>query len=250
MFNLFEGGIKGRFFNNPAKGGASIAYAKATASKGERKMKKGIGFVVVMLGALLLVGWGCGRNSAAPADTNSDTNVVSDSSQDNTPEATNEDGTTSEDTSDTTGEVPAGFVEYRSDRYGFSFQYPEGWRISTFDDDPSRIGIIAPDNPSAVGSEPLPEVSVILRNNPDRLAIRDFYERMRESIFDEATGGVSPLEVGGNQGFSLLGVSGEVTTDLVVLANEGRIAEFELTRSEYREVFDSVVGSFQFTGGE
>jgi hypothetical protein len=42
---------------------------------------------------------------------------VSDSSQDNTPEVT----------PDATGEVPAGWTEYRSDRYGFSFQYPEGW---------------------------------------------------------------------------------------------------------------------------
>lgn len=122
MFNLFKGGIKGRFFltirqrgeNNPAKGG-----------KGGWEMKKGIVFVAFLLGVLVLVGWGCGQNSAAPADTNLDTNV-SETSSDNTPEAT----------SDTTGEVPAGWTEYKSDRYGFSFQYPEEWDLRVIERDP------------------------------------------------------------------------------------------------------------------
>lgn len=98
MRNLFEGGIKGRLFNNPARGG-----------EGEKKMKKGIVSVVALLGALVLVGWGCGPRTAAPTDTNSDTDVVSEGSSDSAPE------------------VPAGWTEYRNERFGFSFQYPEGW---------------------------------------------------------------------------------------------------------------------------
>ena len=53
MFNLFKGGIKGRLFNNPAEGG-----------KGEKKMKKGIVLVMAIVGALVLVGWGCGNGYA------------------------------------------------------------------------------------------------------------------------------------------------------------------------------------------
>lgn len=108
MFNLFEGGKKGRLFNKSAVGG-----------KGEKKMKKGIVFVVVMLGALVLVGWGCGSRTAAPADTNSETGDVSETSPDSV----------SEVTTDSTGEVPAGWTEYRNTELGFSFQYPEGWDL-------------------------------------------------------------------------------------------------------------------------
>jgi hypothetical protein len=111
MINLFEGGTKGRLFNNSAFGG-----------EGEKKMKKGIVCVVVMLGALALVGWGCGKNSATPTDTSSDTNEVSDSSQDNT----------SEITSDTTGEVPAGWTEYRNEGWGVNFVYPVGWQYKEY----------------------------------------------------------------------------------------------------------------------
>jgi hypothetical protein len=110
MKKLFEGGTKGRLFNNPAKGG-----------KGEWKMKKGIVCVVAMIGALVLVGWGCGSRTAAPTDTNSDTNV-SDSSQDNTPEVA----------SDATGEVPAGWTEYRSEGWGVNFAYPVGWQYEEY----------------------------------------------------------------------------------------------------------------------
>lgn len=106
MKKLFEGGTKGRLFETSAFGG-----------KGEWKMKKGIMLVTALVGVLVLVGWGCG-NSAAPADTNSDTNI-SETSSDNTPEVT----------ADTTGEVPVGWTEYRNARYGFSFQYPEGWDL-------------------------------------------------------------------------------------------------------------------------
>ncbi|MBI5071994.1 hypothetical protein HZB93_03860 [Candidatus Falkowbacteria bacterium] len=115
MFNLFKGGKKGRLFNNPARGG-----------EGEKKMKKGIVFVAVIVGALVLVGWGCGQRSAAPADSNSDTNEVSETSSDNTPEVT----------SDTTGEVPAGWTEYRNERLGFSFQYPETWNLRVVESSP------------------------------------------------------------------------------------------------------------------
>lgn len=82
-------------------------------------MKKGIVSVVALLGALVLVGWGCGPRTAAPADTNSDTDVVSEGSSDSAPEVTSE----------TVGEVPAGWTEYRDERFGFSFQYPEGWDL-------------------------------------------------------------------------------------------------------------------------
>ena len=85
-------------------------------------MKKGIVCVVAMIGALMLVGWGCGKNPAAPTDTNSDTNEVSDSSQDNTPEVT----------SDTTGEVPAGWTEYRNEGWGVNFAYPTGWQYKEY----------------------------------------------------------------------------------------------------------------------
>jgi hypothetical protein len=98
MRNLFEGGIKGRLFNNPAG-----------LREGGKKMKKGIVSVVALLGALILVGWGCGPRTVAPADTNSDTDIVSEGSSDSAPE------------------VPAGWTEYRNERFGFSFQYPEGW---------------------------------------------------------------------------------------------------------------------------
>ncbi|MFA6271277.1 MAG: hypothetical protein WC657_08815, partial [Candidatus Paceibacterota bacterium] len=67
-------------------------------------------------------GWGCGKNSAAPTDTNSDTNEVSDSSQDNTPEVT----------PDTTGEVPAGWTEYENTRWGVNFIYPTGWQYHEY----------------------------------------------------------------------------------------------------------------------
>jgi hypothetical protein len=110
MFNLFKGGIKGRLFltirqrggNNPAKGG-----------KGGWEMKKGIVFVAFLLGVLVLVGWGCGQNSAAPADTNLDTNV-SETSSDNTPE------------------VPAGWTEYRNERWGVNFVYPTDWQYQEY----------------------------------------------------------------------------------------------------------------------
>lgn len=236
MFNLFKGGLKGRLFNNSALGGKE---APQNRGEGEGKMKKEIVFAVALLGALVLVGWGCGRNSAAPADTNSETNDVSETSSDNMPEVTSE-----------TGEVPAGWTEYRNATYGFSFQYPEWWEIKTFDDDPSRVAIIAPDNSAVEGQEPLPEISVLLRSNPERLTLREFYERAQEPIFEDAVGGVTATEVNGNQGFSLLDVSGEVSTDLVVLAHESYIAEFELTRDEYRETFDILVNSFRFLGGE
>ncbi len=106
MLNLFEGGIKGRLFNNSAKDGE-----EAPQNCGTRRivMKKGIVSVVALLGALVLVGWGCGEKSAMPADTNSDTDIVSEGSSDSAPE------------------VPAGWTEYRSERFGFLFQYPEGW---------------------------------------------------------------------------------------------------------------------------
>ncbi|MFH2136732.1 MAG: hypothetical protein ABII19_03855 [Patescibacteria group bacterium] len=115
MLNLFKGGIKGRLFNNSAFGG-----------KGEKKMKKGIVFVVVMLGALVLVGWGCGSKTAAPADTNSETGDVSETSSDSVPEVTSE----------ATGEVPAGWAEYTSEHFGFSFQYPEGWDLRVVEGTP------------------------------------------------------------------------------------------------------------------
>lgn len=246
MLNLFKGGIKGRldlarlgdrlFLTIRRIGGNN----SAGGGRGERKMKKGIVLATMLLGALVLVGWGCGQRSAAPADTNSDTHEVSETSSDSTPEAT----------SDTTGEVPAGWIEYENERYGFSFQYPEGWKIETFDDDPSRVAIIAPDNPAAEGQEPLPEISVLIRSNSERLALREFYERAQESIFEDAMGGVTAVDINGNRGFSLLDVSGEISTDLVVLAHEMHVAEFELTRDGYREEFDMLVNSFQFLGGE
>lgn len=125
MLNLFKGGIKGRldlaglrdrlFLTIRRMGGNN----SAGGGRGEKKMKKGIVLVTMLLGVLVLVGWGCGQKSAAPADTNSDTNEVSETSSDSTSEAT----------SDTTGEVPAGWTEYENERYGFSFQYPEGWDL-------------------------------------------------------------------------------------------------------------------------
>ncbi len=154
------------------------------------------------------------------------------------------------DTDETVGEVPAGFTEYRNERFGFSFQYPEDWRVLTFADDTSRVGLIAPDNPVADGQEPLPEISVLLRDNPEQLALQEFYDRAQEPIFENAVGGVRSVEIGGDQGFSLLDVSGEVSTDLVVLAHGMYIVEFELTRSEYRRVFDILINSFRFSGGD
>ncbi len=85
-------------------------------------MKKGIVLVTAIVSALVLVGWGCGRNSAAPADTNSDTNEVSETSSDNTPEGT----------SDTTGEIPAGWTEYRNAGWGVNFIYPIGWQYKEY----------------------------------------------------------------------------------------------------------------------
>ena len=240
MFNLFEGGTKGRLFNNSAKGGKEVREEWTR----RMKMKKGIVCVVVMIGALVLVGWGCGSRTAAPADTNSETNDVSDTSPDGAPEVTSEDGTTPEDG------TPSGWTEYRNTELGFSFQYPEGWRIQTFDDDPSRVAIIATDNPGAEGQEPLPEISMLLRDNPERLALREFYERAQESIFEDAVGGVTPVEVGGNQGFFLLDVSGEVSTDLIVLTHGTDVVEFELTSDQYSGEFDDLVNSFRFLGGE
>jgi len=76
-------------------------------------MKKGIVFVAFLLGVLVLVGWGCGQNSAAPADTNLDTNV-SETSSDNTPE------------------VPAGWTEYRNERWGVNFVYPTDWQYQEY----------------------------------------------------------------------------------------------------------------------
>lgn len=232
MFNLFKGGMKGRLFltirrrggNNPAR-----------LREGGSKMRKGIVPIVALLGALVLVGFGCGNGYAVSNNNGSDTNAVSET----TPEVTNE----------AVSEVPAGFKVYNDVHYGFSFQYPESWVIKTYDDDPQRIGIIASDNPAAPGNEPLPEISVVLRNNPDRLAIRDFYDQAQEPIFDDAAGGVNPVEIAGDQGFSLHSVSGEVTTDLVVLTHGTYIVEFELTRNVYREVFDALVNSFRFSGG-
>ncbi|MFA5413512.1 MAG: hypothetical protein WC348_03155 [Patescibacteria group bacterium] len=119
MINLFKGGIKGRLFLTIRRRGGNNP---ASSGEGEKKMKKGIVFVVAIIGALVLVGWGCGKNSVAPTDTNSDTNEVSDSSQDNTPEVT----------PDATGEVPAGWTEYENMRWGVNFIYPTGWQYHEY----------------------------------------------------------------------------------------------------------------------
>ncbi len=85
-------------------------------------MKKGIVCVAAIVGALVLVGWGCGQRSAAPTDTNSDTNDVSETSSDSVPEVA----------SDTTGEIPAGWMEYRNEGWGVNFIYPTGWQYHEY----------------------------------------------------------------------------------------------------------------------
>ena len=132
-------------------------------------MKKGIVFVVVMLGALVLVGWGCGSRTAAPADTNSETGDVSETSSDSVPEVT----------ADTTGEVPAGWTEYTSERFGFSFQYPEGWDLRVVESDPLRWN----DNSYELQEIQLQEVgsddfigvySFAIAPNPSHLSVREW----------------------------------------------------------------------------
>lgn len=73
-------------------------------------MKKRIELVAVLLSVLTFVGWGCGQKTATPTDIGTDTNV-------------------SETGAEVTNEVPIGFVEYRNERYGFSFWYPESWDL-------------------------------------------------------------------------------------------------------------------------
>lgn len=106
-------------------------------------MKKGIVFVAFLLGVLVLVGWGCGQNSAAPADTNLDTNV-SETSSDNTPEAT----------SDMTGEVPAGWTEYRNEGWGVNFIYPTDWQHQEYSETVEGEEIVT----LAFSDQELPEI--------------------------------------------------------------------------------------------
>ena len=96
MFNLFEGGIKGRLFNNPAEGGEKVPQECGTR---RRVMKKGIVSVVALLGALVLVGWGCG-NGYSVSNWEPDT-----------------------------GGQPQ---TYESSEWGVNFTYPGGWQYREY----------------------------------------------------------------------------------------------------------------------
>jgi hypothetical protein len=180
--------------------------------------------LVILLALLFGAGWGC--KSSVPPET------------------------TEVGTRETSPEESSDSLTYRNEEFGFEFQYPSNWRLITFDEAPSRVGLIAPDNPAAGGQEALPEISVILQSNPERLAIQEYYAQAQEPIFEDAAGGVNSILVNDYSGFSLEDVLGEVTVDMVVLAHTTSIAEFELTRDEYRAVFDILINSFLFLGGE
>jgi hypothetical protein len=106
MFNLFEGGKKGRLFNNSARGG-----------EGGSKVKKKIVSFVAILGALVLVGWGCGQRTATPTDTGTDTSV-----SETTPEMINE----------VADETSAGTQTYQSGEWGVIFTYPGSWQYHEY----------------------------------------------------------------------------------------------------------------------
>lgn len=134
-------------------------------------MKKGIVLATMLLGALVLVGWGCGQRSAAPADTNSDTHEVSETSSDSTPEAT----------SDTTGEVPAGWIEYENMTWGVNFIHPEGWQYREYRETVEGEEVVTlvfsdQELPGALPPEPLFPIMVFRDTGTVESAMSDYTE--------------------------------------------------------------------------
>ncbi|MFA5129122.1 MAG: hypothetical protein WC445_04165 [Patescibacteria group bacterium] len=176
MKKLFEGGTKGRIDPaalqdriDPAGLRDRLFENSAFGGKGEWKMKKGIMLVTALVGVLVLVGWGCG-NSAAPTDTNSDMNV-SETSSDSVPEVT----------SDTTGEIPAGWTEYRNEQWGVNFIYPAGWQYQEYSEtvegeEVATLAFSDQELPETLPPEPLFPIMVFRDARTVESAMSDYTE--------------------------------------------------------------------------
>ena len=143
--------------------------------------------------------------------------------------------------------VPVGWKEYRNAQEGYSVQIPSDWRVAEYSDAPEIVGFIAPDNPATPGHEPISEISVVVRENPNRTEMRRFYMERKENIFAEASG-VSEVNINGMKGYFLSNIAGEITVDLTVLSIGDRIVEFELTEDKYRDTYDALMRTFNIGG--
>jgi len=129
--------------------------------------------VLSVLGVLVFVGWGCGQKTATPADTNTESEVALE---------------VSDETS--TDETPAGWTEYRNERFGFSFQYPEEWDLRVVEGAPfdwnENHYELEEIQLREVGSDDYISVySFAVVSNPSRLPIRDWlmsHNRTGESL--------------------------------------------------------------------
>ncbi|EKD49768.1 MAG: hypothetical protein ACD_63C00054G0008 [uncultured bacterium] len=138
---------------------------------------------------------------------------------------------------------------YADSKARFKLTIPEGWTYDRYTyADGTDVAGFYPSGKSA-GYEYRGDILIVVRSNPEKLSLQEFYKQEGQvNLFEDASGGVSNVKVGGRSGKKFSGVIGMFASTIVSVAKDDYVVEIDDVSELHLEdgIFDGFINDFEW----